>query len=147
MIQAIDQPMTAGERNAADRTPNSTELVTHGDTILAWRSGTHDPVLEIGKTGVLRTIRITVPEGLQLGSFVPSDDLLVTSMLPQAREAGKAVDVSESTYYEISPLDGSIIRKLTVAGAHIGPIACKSNHQYFSYSPDKDGKLVESVAQ
>ena len=147
VIQAIDQPMTADERNAGDRTPNSTELVTHGDTILAWRSGTRDPVLEISKTGVLRTIRIAVPPGSQLGSFVPSDDLLLASMLPAAKEAGKAVNVSEATYYEISPLDGSLTQKLTVAGAHNGPIACKSNKQYFSYAPDKDGKLVESVAQ
>lgn len=158
VVRDIDQPLSAKERAArreasaykrmlnGAQSAGRTNFVEYKDSILAWRAGTNDPVLEIGAGGETREVPIAVPQSSMLADMLPSDDQWIIHVNSANVSGDGPRDLSGYQYYEVSPLDGSLLRKLVIAQAAVGSIACKSKGKYVAFSKDKENKLVEFVA-
>jgi hypothetical protein len=158
VVRSIDEPLSSQERGARrEASPlqrmvagalsaGKVSFVGYKDGVLAWRSGTDDPVLEIRADGASREVSVAFPSGEVLADMLPSDDRWVIHVHSAAQADNVAHDLSSYTYYEVSPLDGSLLRKLTIANPRIGSMACKSRGTYIAFSMDKDKKLIELVA-
>jgi hypothetical protein len=158
IVKSIDQPLSTKERSARrDASPDQrmlagaqsagkTNFVAYKDSVLAWRSGTKDSILEIRAGGGTREVPIAVPAGSSLADVLPSDDRWVIHVASASLPENGPRDLSSFTYFEVSPLDGSLLRKLTIVNQNIGSIACKARGNYYAFSTDKDQKVVEFVA-
>ena len=61
---------------------------------------------------------------------------------PKAPSLDKPRSTLESVYFEVSPTDGSVLRRLTVQTPSIGHIACKSRGIYRAFAMDDHKRLV-----
>ena len=119
----------------------ATTLVSHGEDILAWRLNTTDPILDVQSNGTVREVKASLPAGFTIFNLVTSEgnDPWIMQVYPKAQSPEKSRNTSESLYFEISPTDGTILRRLTIQSPSIGHIACKSKGTYRAFTMD-DGK-------
>ena len=148
LMKLLDQPMTPKERSAGGWVGNSTTFVARGDTVLVWRAQSRDPLLEGGKEGAYREIRLALPPGSAIAGVMPSDDRIVVQLSSDAQQANQVLNTRELAYYEFDRLDGSVVRRLAVAGETIWLIACRTDGKYLGYRKDsKSGGLIQFSAQ
>jgi hypothetical protein len=138
---SADQRMLAGAQSSG-----LTNFIGFKDSVLEWRTGTSDPIIEIHADGSTREVPIVLPGAGVLADILPSDDKWVAHVQPASTSTTGPRNLLTYSYYELSPLDGGVLRKLIINNNQVGTMACKNNGKYFAFSTDLDKKLVESVA-
>jgi hypothetical protein len=138
---SADQRMIAGDESAG-----RASFVGFKDAVLEWRAGTKDPIIEIRADGSTREIPVVLPNGGALADILPSDDEWVAHVQPASTTSSGPRNLLTYSYYELSPLDGRVLRKLTISNVRVGTMACKNRGKFIAFSTDQDKRLVRSEA-
>lgn len=116
--------------------------------VLMWRSGTVGPIIAIQSDGGERTIPVATPHGYVLSDIVPSNDRLIVHFRPNSAKKAVTLNNSEFVYYEVNPIDGSLMARLMLSnGPSIGTIACEHDGTYISFHAGAHQKLIRSVSR
>ena len=152
----IDQPMKGADRVAgldATLSAAATHFSPYGQNVLVWRMGKNDPILEIGPGPIVREIALKLPAGQILADLIPSGTGEPWILHADAEDNQLSKDhqivahVDDRLYYEVSPLDGSLIRKLTIPNISVGALACRTGGHYLSFSTNDKKQLLEFQGQ
>ncbi len=151
--RAIDQPLPAAARSGGFSSvlaAAATQFVSHGDQVLAWRVESNDPVLEIGPGPAVREVRLTLPKGAVISDMLSSgskDPWIVHAVASKSEQDPNHSITDRGVYYELSALDGSLIRELKFSDPSIGALACKISDHYVSFNTNDKKQLLEYRAQ
>jgi hypothetical protein len=147
LIKIVDQPISEDERKNGPTTGNTTHFLGTETELIAWRANTRDDIVVLGQKGATRVIALQFPASDQvIADFEPSDkNWLVHYSAAEPDAIG--TQSAAMNYYEVAPMDGSIVRKLFVGGHFIYSIACKFNGTFWGFASDPKGGLMRYAAE
>lgn len=131
-------------------------FVPYRDRILLVQGGSLLPVFEIGESGILRSLKLQVPSGMQIESAVASDGRWIIRM--KGAEQLHRLSNQEVVYgtppllYEIDPNNGNIVRQLLLPpDISANEITCAVRDRFIALHPifpedSKDAKDEPKLA-
>jgi hypothetical protein len=107
------------------------QFVPSGRNIIVVQNKSSFPLLEVNEAGAIRPIPTKLPEGIQIHALIPSD----YGLYARGNE--------RDTVYELSPHDGTVIRRYKVTGHwQAVNLACVHDKKFLSFDRSSTGKLV-----
>jgi hypothetical protein len=110
--------------------------------ILAWRSNSDDPILELRPGGAVREAPLQIPHGYRFVDMVTANDRWVAHFRTQETSSDARMSKETDSYYEVRPQDGSIAARLVEKEDAAPVIACESNGTYRAFKMSDTGKLI-----
>jgi hypothetical protein len=121
------------------------QFVPFNGGILVIAPGSRVPVLEVKEGGAIRPVRLGLPTGLSIDSFIPSNGNYWYIRVRNSTGDEKASDPEfqvASSLYEINPADGAAIRQIQSETVPSVGIACVHDNTFIAFRRDENGKLV-----
>jgi hypothetical protein len=141
LLKVLDMPegnAPGSLRDDRSKVLAPTEIVPEGRSILLVQSGTSFPLLEVSEGGAIRAIHPKLPTGMQIEGVIPSDHGLYVIVGPGGVKPG-----DQGTIYEISPEDGTLLRRFLGDRPALG-VACVHDRKFLSIDY-AEGKIVPLV--
>lgn len=133
------------EIHRSERLLGSVSFSNASDSVLVWRGGSTDPIVEVREGGALREVPIQIPSGFVLADLVASNDRWVAHFRRATytmKQAQNTNDPHIYAYYEVRPSDGTLARQLTLQGNRAGTVYCEHDSTYLSFEVGGDNKML-----
>ena len=121
--------------------PN-TQMVPFRDRILLVHINSKAPVLEVHESGEVREVKLSLPEGQVINSFIAAQNRWYVRTLDESAAAAERGSMSPNLF-EVDPETGLPVAQLRPEGVLSGEIACLQDGSFIAFKRDNDtGKLI-----
>ena len=127
---------------AASKVLASLMLTPYNQDILAWRTNSNDPILDVTSGGGVREVPLQVPAGFAFAGMIPSSDRWIAHFRAENIREDAPFTASAYSYFELRPQDGSVSSKLVISGDIPQSLACESDGTYLTYKVDSHRNLI-----
>ena len=114
---------------------SSTQFVSYGDNLLLVQMGTDYPIVELGESGILRSLPLHLPAGSIIESFIQSSERLWL-----ARIADTASNPAVHWLVAFDPGTGEALRVISTPGMPPDAIACDADGTFLALRKEFKGK-------
>ena len=150
-LRSIDIPAArvSAQTPGADSVPHVLEqdqmlgslmMSAYGDSVLVWRAGSRDPVVEVRSNGAVREVPLQIPEGYTLAEMVSSTGNWIARVGTKSFPDPESESVN-SRYYTINPADGTLVSRLEMSREDGNLIVCEADNVYTSFEMDAVQRL------
>lgn len=108
---------------------SAVQFVSYGEDVLLLQTGTNDPVLQIGKDGIIRTISLKLPSGTMVESLLPSSG--TGTIYARIVETTAASAVHRMVVFDADT--GAPLRVIATSHMPLESIACESDGTFFAF--------------
>jgi len=114
------------------------QIVPFQDKLLFALSGMRW-ILEITPGGAIRRVPIRLPPGLVIDHFIPSQEMWYIALRTYGAESNQD---QESAFYEVSPFNGTITKRLETTPEYVSEIACEHDGEFRALLYDVNGQIL-----
>jgi hypothetical protein len=136
-------------RARAESSLSSYYLVRSGQRVLLYRAHSTAPLLEVGAGGFIREVPLSAPEGYELDGLVAGEERWIVRYRRKGISGTGEIDARPSAgnfvLYEVSPRDGSLMRRMDPGTGPLFNIACEQDGVITAFSMNQD-KVVKMAA-
>jgi hypothetical protein len=126
------------------------QFVALGSNIIVASTWSRGPLLEISEAGAIRAIPVKLSKDEVIGSVLASETALYVRAIPASespflnQQPPKEMPARKDAFYEVSREDGTILKRLEVAGKPGPNVSCAHDNDFvgFTWSEKKFALLV-----
>ncbi len=98
-------------------------------------------VLEVSPGGDVRTMKLRIPVGLEIDSFLASADHWYVRVGDPIK-MNEAQNTSKNRMFELDPETGEVLRELKAEDITVGEIACEEDGEFVAFRLSETGSLM-----
>ncbi len=116
------------------------QFVSSATNIIVGSTWSHGPLLEVSEAGAIRAIPIALSKDEVIGSVLASETALYVRTIPASaspflnQQPPKEMPARKDAFYEISREDGTILKRLEVAGKPGPNISCAHDKDFIGFT-------------